>query len=162
MVLLLAGGQASADIVFTLTNVPLSDGGFLNGTFTTTDAITGGLVDFDLTTSGGALAGFEYTPATAISSPTDLPSIIVVETAALDHLLEVTFQPPLNAAGGTIKIGDADSFEQSGTGPNIPHRSITSGEATTGTTSVPEPSTLLLLAIGVLGLLVYVQRRRPA
>jgi len=153
MVLSLAAYPASANIDFSLSGATLSDGGTLSGTFTTNDALNA-LLDYDFTTSGGTLTGFEYTPATAPVNLSSLPSIIVVETAALDHILEITFQGGLTATGATILQGQFDSFEQVGTD----HRQINAGEAVVA--AVPEPSTIALLAIGALGLLTGVRGRR--
>jgi len=153
MVLSLAANPASANIDFSLSGATLSDGGTLSGTFTTNDALNA-LLDYDFTTSGGTLTGFEYTPATAPVNLSSLPSIIVVETAALDHILEITFQGGLTATGATILQGQFDSFEQVGTD----HRQINAGEAVVA--AVPEPSTIALLAIGALGLLTGVRGRR--
>ena len=47
--------SARADVVWTLTNVALSDGGVLNGSLTifgTSSSGYGGLIDFHLTTTG--------------------------------------------------------------------------------------------------------------
>jgi hypothetical protein len=49
------------------------------------------------------------------------------------------------------------SFEQI---PGGTHREITAGSAGLGTTTVPEPATLALLAFGVLGLAIRARNRR--
>jgi hypothetical protein len=157
VVLCLAAGQASANIVFTFSGVTFSDGGTLTGTFTTDDTFTT-LLDFDITTSPGAGLGFTYTPLTAGSPSTSLPAILVLSTAALDEILQVTFAGGLTATGAPILIGTFDSFEQAG--PNA-RRDIVSGSAIVAT-SVPEPSTLALLAVGALGLLTSFWPRRQA
>ena len=155
MVLFLAAGQASANIVYTFSGVTFDDGGTLTGTFTTNDAFNT-LIDFDITTSPGIGIGFHYTPGTVGSSSTSLPAIIVLSDATLDHILQVTFDGGLTALGAQILIGTNDSFEQT-TFPA--RRDITGGSAIVAT-SVPEPSTIILLGIGVLGLLASVSRRR--
>ena len=159
MVLLLAAGQASANVVFTFSGVTFSDGGTLTGTFTTNDALNL-LIDYDITTSAGTGIGFHYTPGTSDgTTSTSLPSIIVVNTPPLlDNILQITFNGGLTALGAPILIGTNDSFEQT-TSPA--RRDITGGEAIVAN-SVPEPSTLALLglAVGVVGLLTYVRRRR--
>jgi len=159
MVLLLAASQASANVVFTFSGVTFSDGGTLTGTFTTDDALST-LIDFDITTSAGIGIGFHYTPGTSDgTTSTSLPSILVFDTPpANDNILEITFDGGLTALGAPIKIGTFDSFEQ---GLSPARRDITGGEAIVAT-SVPEPSTVGLvgLGVGVLGLLTYVRRRR--
>jgi hypothetical protein len=152
-VFFLAAGQASANIIYTLSGVTFDDGGTLTGTFTTDDTFTT-LLDYDITTSPGSGIGFHYTPATTISTSTSLPSIIVVETADLLNILQITFNGGLTATGALIKLGTFDSFEQ---GPDG-RRDIETGSATVAT--APEPSSLALLGLGVLGLMTYVRRRQ--
>jgi len=158
VVLFLAAGQASANIVYTFSGVTFSDGGTLTGTFTTDNTFST-LVDFNITTSPGVGLGFTYTTVTAGSGSTSLPAILVLSTASLSEILQVTFDGGLTATGAPIKIGTFDSFEQAG--PNA-RRDIVAGMATVATNSVPEPSTLALLAIGALGVLTSVRRRRQA
>jgi len=155
MVLFLMAGQASANILYTFSGVTFGGGGTLTGTFTTNDAITA-LIGFDITTSAGAGIGFHYTPATVGSSSTSLPSIIVLSTPTLNNILQVTFSGGLTALGAPILIGTFDSFEQT-TAPA--RRDIIAGSAIVATT-VPEPSTIALLGMSVLGLLASVRRRR--
>ena len=155
MVFFLTAGHASATILYTFSGVTFAGGGTLTGTFTTNDAITA-LIGFDITTSAGAGIGFHYTPATAGSSSTSLPFIIVLSTPTLDNILQVTFSGGLTALGAPILIGTFASFEQT-TAPA--RRDILAGAAIVGAV-VPEPSTIALLGMGVLGLLASVRRRR--
>lgn len=147
----LAAGNASANIIYTFSGVTFDDGGTLSGTFTTNDAINT-LVDFDITTAGGVLVGFHYTPGSALSL-SSLPFILVVETASLDHILQVTFTG-LNNLGSPITIGAFDSFEQD---PSGAHRAIVAGEVIVAT--VPEPSAIVLTSTSLLVLLGFVRRR---
>ena len=144
MMLMLAASQASANIIFTFSGVTFSDGGILSGTFTTNDAANS-LLDYDILTAGGAAIGFHYTPGTAGSGSTSLPSILVLEPASLDHILQVTFSGGLTPLGATITIGTFDSFEQIGTD----HRDIMAGSVAPAPT-VPEPGTLLLLGASMI------------
>ena len=155
-VLLMAAGPASADVIFTFDGLTFEDGGTLDGTFTTDDALMT-LLDYNLTTSGGSLVGFTYTPVTAPLNFSSLPSVLVVETSTNNPILQVTFASLL-ATGGTITLGSFDSFEEVGQD----HRDVTAGQVTVGTTSsVPEPATTSLLAIGAMALLAGLRRRRP-
>lgn len=153
LALSLAAGQASADRLYTFAGVTFNDGGTLTGTFTTNDLINT-LLNYDITTSPGVGIGFNYTPTTAPVSFSSLPSIIVVETTGLEHLLQVTFNGGLTALGAPITIGTFDSFEQ-GTGGA--RRDITAGSAIP---TVPEPGTLALLSTGLAGLLGFRWRRQ--
>ena len=115
------------------------------------------LIDWDITTAGGALTGFHYTTGTTTSF-SSLPGILVVETSGLEHLLQVTFEPPgLAPPGTTMHLGQFDSFEQDQTGT---HRQILAGSAVVGAAPVPEPSTIALLAMAGLGLVGFARRRR--
>src|SRR5262245_17129867 len=124
LVLFLAAGQASANIIYTFSGVTFSDGGTLTGTFTTDDTFST-LLDFDITTSLAPGIGFHYTPVTANSNSTSLPTIIVVEDAGPVNILQITFNGGLTATGALIKLGTFDSFEE---GPDG-RRDIETGSA---------------------------------
>jgi hypothetical protein len=156
LALALGAVEARADHVFTLSGVTFDDGTSATGTFATNDALTS-LVSFDITTTTGAIAGFHYTPGTAGSGPTSLPTILVLEPASLDHILQLTFNGGLTLAGAPILIGQFDSFEQDA---NNTHRQVTGGSVIVGT-AVPEPSSLLTGGIAALaGLGLWARRRR--
>ena len=154
LALCLGAGQASANIIYTFSGVTFDDGGTLTGTFTTNDTFNS-LIDFNITTSPGAGGlGFHYTLGTSDSSSTSLPSIIVVNTPPLlDNILQVTFSS-LTAAGSPILLGNFDSFEQHLTARRV----ITGGEAIVAA-AVPEPSTLSMAGLGLLGIF-FLRRRR--
>ncbi len=155
LVMALGAVEARADHVFTLSGVTFDDGGTASGTFSTNNALNG-LVSYDITTSGGTLSGFEYTPATSSSSSTSLPTILVFETASLDHLIQLTFTG-LTVAGSPILIGQFDSFEQD---PTSAHRQVLAGSVV-GAAAVPEPSSLALAGTAALaGLGLWARRRR--
>jgi PEP-CTERM motif len=155
LVLALGAVEARADHVFSLSGVTFDDGGTATGTFTTNDALNS-LVSFDITTSPGTNIGFEYTPATADSSSTSLPFILVLNTPpALDNILELTFTN-LTAAGAPITIGTNDSFEQTLSARRV----VVSGQVV-GAGAVPEPSSLVMGGVAALaGLGIWARRRR--
>jgi hypothetical protein len=155
LALALGAVEARADHIFTLSGVTFDDGGTATGMFTTNDALNS-LVSYDILTSGGTLTGFDYTPATTTSF-SSLPSILVLETTGLEHLIQLTFTG-LTVAGAPIKIGQFDSFEQDPTGT---HRQVVSGEVV-GLAAVPEPASLLMGGIAALAGLGMWARRRLA
>jgi hypothetical protein len=158
LALALGAVEARADHVFDLSNVTFDDGTLATGTFTTDNALTN-LVTFDITTTSGAIAGFEYTPATAGSSSTSLPGIIVLEPSNLDHIIELTFNGGLTLTGAPILIGQFDSFEQDSTNT---HRAVVGGSVVAAG-AVPEPSSLALAGTAALaGLGLWARRRRRA
>jgi len=152
MAFLLATSQAWANIIFTFSGAMFNDGGTITGTFTTNDTADS-LIDYDILTSGGALLGFHYTPATA-NSLSSLPFILVLEPASADPILQVTFAGGLTPLGAAIAIGQFDSFEQ--VGPF--KRDIIDGSVAPAP-SVPEPGTLLLLGAAMIGA-VSLRRRQ--
>jgi hypothetical protein len=153
-VLLVGAAEARADHVFALSGVTFDDGGTASGTFTTNDAIDS-LVDYNITTSGGTLTGFNYMSGNTVSF-SSLPNILVLETASLDHLIQLTFTG-LTAAGAPITIGQFDSFEQDQTGT---HRQVVAGSVVPA--AVPEPSSLALTGAAALAWAVLWARRRSS
>jgi PEP-CTERM motif len=158
LTLALGAVEARADHVFLLSGVTFDDGTSATGMFTTNDALSS-LVGFDITTTTGAIAGFHYIPGTAGSGSSSLPSIIVLEPASLDHILQLSFDGGLQLGGAPILIGQFDSFEQD---VNNTHRQVTGGSVVAS--AVPEPSSLVLAGTAALAGLggLWARRRHAA
>lgn len=152
LTLTLGAGVASADLVYNLVDVTFDDGATATGTFKTDDALTT-LLDWDITTSVGSLPGFHFDTVNAPVNFSSIPNIIVLEDATPTHILELTFATPLTAAGALLLVNSPnDSFEQQGDGKRV----VVAGSVS----AVPEPSSLVLAAVGGLGALGYARRRR--
>ena len=129
------GTVERGDHVFTLSGVSFDDERVkATGTFTTDDTLSS-LVNYDITTSGGTLTGFKYTHRSTTSF-SSLPAILVLETASLDHLIQLTFTG-LSATGAPITIGQFDSFRRRPTAPSS--RSLRAQSS--GTPSLNRPRT---------------------
>jgi len=150
--------EGRADMVFVLSDVTFDDGTSATGTFKTNDALNA-LLDWDITTVNGSIAGFHYTPLTAPTSNSSIPSILVVEDGVPGHLIQLTFDGGLTAAGAQIKMNDSfASFEQfpDGNFKRVVIRGSVVAQA------VPEPSSLLTSGVAAIAGLGMWRRRRRA
>ena len=130
-------------ILWALENVTMSDGSALTGTFTT-DSSTSQLLTYDLTMSGGPVNGYLYSSGLSgdhIWSST--PTFIRV-TNDFTNWEDFQFAAPLVPGQISDAIVAAD-FVCNACGYSV------SGQ-TGAAVQVPEPSTLLLLALGLFGL----------
>jgi hypothetical protein len=152
--LILAAGPAPANIVFSFSDVTFDDGGTLTGSFTTDDTMSF-VVSFVIDTRGPVI-GTEYNPGGGGCGFALGTNPFHLGCGNGDEALQIAFSGPLSARGATIDIGSA-SFERS---LNFDYlRYITGGRVVS---DVPEPSTIALLAISVLGLLTSTLRPRVA
>ena len=153
---------ARADsLEFTITNAKFNGGGTLNGTFDvnkTAKTVT----DVDLTLAGGmkSFGDWSYTPCSGLPIINGF-DLCFDSTETLDGL-KLVFPDPF-AAGASGNLGKASEIIIS-----LPHL-LGVGDLTSGTYSIasipspagaPEPSSALLLAIGLTGILGTLRRKR--
>jgi len=155
---------AKADIVYTLTNIPLSDGGLLNGTFAINQY---GYIDnsvTDVTTTAGSILGAgSYTGIynTLINNPSDTVVTFEGDTDPYGLSLVLTFKYNLATVGGIDPIiggiGGPSYEDCAGYGG-----CGSSGIRYVGVSAVPETSTwaMMLIGFGLIGL--QLRRRRSA
>jgi hypothetical protein len=161
----LAAASSAQAITYTFTNVPLTDGGVLNGNFTTN--VYGAPATWNLTTSGGSLLPELYANPpnviNAIASPSfDAPTAIDFFSNAEGYFVELHLAFSGNIMnGGVTLLGGGQSFECHGwVCPSNDTRFIgpLKGDevAISGT---PLPAALPLMA-GGLGLIALIMRGR--
>ena len=159
----LSTASASAATIFwNLQGVTFNDGGTASGSFGYDD-LTNTYSFINITTTvGSSFAGATYLSVDPGFSSSAALLVAVPNAGLIDigtPVLVFSFAPALTGAGGTANIGsNVGSAEgtcaNAGCTSGAAARSITVGIATT----VPEPSSLSLVPLGVLALLVVKRR----
>ena len=167
--LLSVPGIASADnVTWDLSGVTFNDGGTATGSFVyNADTNTVSSVDI-VTTPGLRFGGEDYTAVDPGYGPFPDEIVFVTSGSLADYTdtpaLDLLFDPSiLTDAGGTIALNllseeaaCADATCRMGTEA---FREVTAGGVSSAVTSTPEPSTLLLLGAGLLGLFLVAKRK---
>jgi hypothetical protein len=170
--------SAKADVVYTLSNVELSDGGFLNGTFSlNVDGFVAGPpfgAAYSLTTTAGTtLPGNTYasgqSPSADINNPTNtvvtFQEYVPVNSPSTDTVLQLTFAGTLGLGNNTLEGGvNGPSWECVGFScpTDGPIRYVLDANVNVIGSAVPEPSTwaLMILGFASIGFMTY-RRRAP-
>jgi len=160
---------AKADVVWTLTDVPLDDGTLLSGHFSVN--VYGFLSDWSLTTTGGTLPGAAYLPV--INSVDVTPTTVgfLPPGNPYQGILFLTFEGPLTVASAHNDIvggKHGPSYECFGwlcdpsLGASGTIRYVLGGPQSfaSAVAPVPEPSTWAMMILGFLGVGYLTYRRR--
>lgn len=162
--------SAAMPLTWSLDNVTFTDGGVATGSFSY-DADTSSLVDWNISVSGGdetTFPAFSYTPATipdtgVFDTGPGLSFQFFVDTFALggtpeSRVLALSTLAPLTDVGGTValQIGNDPSWESRECYNCNPYRLVATGSIRS---AVPEPSSLVILATGLILLSVMSRAR---
>lgn len=160
----LSAGSAANAITVTFTNVPLSDGGVLNGSFSTN--VYGQVGPWNLVTSGGTLPSETYAPSiNEISAPawnTPITLDFFANTYAIE--LQLTFTGDVNGGNVSLVGGlGGPSFECFNWSCQDGKRYILATDLGNDVAFTPLPATWLFMLSGLLGLGAIVRyRAKPA
>ena len=168
--LFLPRAASANDVTWNLSDVTFTDGGTATGSFVyNADTNTVSSIDI-ITTFGAAFGGADYTAVDPGYAPfsSGMSDFVVVPNAPLTDFtgtpaLDLIFTSLLTDAGGTVSLdpGTSELTCDATCGSEGPafYRSISAGEVTTLLVSTPEPSAILLLGLGLIGLCIVAKRK---
>jgi len=172
---LVAGGvtAAKADVVWTLTDVPLDDGTVLSGNFTVN--VYGYLESWNIVTQPGTLSGASYLPVINSVDVTSATVGFLPPGNPYEGILFLTFQDSLTVASSHNPIIGGElgpSYECFGyscdpsLGPSGTIRYVLGqgdrGGAASFASAVPEPSTWAMMIFGFVGVGFMAYRRKSS
>ena len=149
---------ASANVIYTLSNVTMSDGNQLTGNFTVTDDLST-IVDLNISAPAGTLSGFNFVPVNYTMADVvtfQLPLNSWINVTKPGHELRLSFGA-LTASGATLTTNGTSYDWYVNAGP----RTVTGGSfiVAAAPTPAPEPASIALLAAGT-GLVGFALRRK--
>ena len=159
-----AASEAKADTVWTLSNVELSDGTYLNGSI---DINVNGYLDkWNLTTTAtvGGLNGYTYTNnpdpvGPSINNPTD--TVVTFHPGTYEGYLTLTFQNSLNIAAATDSIVSGSECYGWSCPSSAQIRYVDANQS--AQLAAPLPAAMWMVGSALAGLLGFgVRRRVPA
>jgi PEP-CTERM motif len=156
---------ARADgLLWTITPNPFDDGGSLSGSFSFDD-VTTTYGSINVTTTAGSLLGGQHYHSLTDIAPSDGTTLVLGPHLVLDltgdNFLELLFDGALTNLGGSVGFFGVE-FHCTDTGCSDPliRQTLNEGTVTGGVVAAPEPSPLILLGSGLLGLLAARRRKR--
>jgi hypothetical protein len=171
--------SAKADVVYTLSNIELSDHTFLNGTFSldTTGYVAGPPFGaaYGLTTTAGTLPGNNYAsgqiPSASINNPTNtvvtFQEYLPVSGPSTVDTLQLTFASTLGLGNNTL-LGGLNGLSWECVGFSCPTdgpiRYVLDADVNVvgSVAAVPEPGTWAMLIVGFAGISFMMYRRRAS
>jgi hypothetical protein len=146
-----ASAAQAAVVSWELVDVTFAGGGTLTGTFSD----DGYLLDFDLTSQGGAITGASYVAGDYTSSA---PDSFDLHKDTYANTLELVFRDPLSTPEADNPIVSGyETFGSYADPQSDVTRAITGGYA-----EAPEPASWALMLAGMGALAVSLRARRPA
>jgi hypothetical protein len=152
------GSAHATPITYNLDNVTFTDGTAASG-FVTFDAVTHLSSSFSISTMAGVLSAFTFNKSDAglYYGGGAGPNNFTIITTDGHRVFNFSFLTPFTNAGGTQVINVASTYECNNCGT---FRRVTGGTLTSEAAAVPEPTTVALLGLGLLG--VAASRRKSA